>query len=208
MFGFICLGISTVCFNMINWSFPLRETAGQSFRRMYCLVLPAGRWVLSTSAGLDSRIAIFQFVFNCKLSNCLKPEICSAPLGPFPSHVFKHKQIIYESGKHLPLEYPLQRSLVGIIFFWLFIKALLLSLFKIQGKTCAAGPVPRGSDHLTYICSISIAYCTIPLVALWAYTFPATRIVELTCCLGTRKRENWSNTQETTPARVACEASY
>lgn len=193
---------------MINWSFPLRETAGQNFRRVHCLVLPAGRWVLSTSADLNSGTGVFQFVFNFKFSNILKPEICPALLGPFPSHVFKHKQIIYESGKRLPLEHSLQRSLVGIIFFWLFIKALLLSLFKIQGEICAAGPVPRGSDHLTYICSISVAYCTIPLVALWAHTLPAMRRLELTRCLGTRKRENLSNTEETTPARVACEASY
>lgn len=49
--------------------------------------------MLSTSVGLDSGVGIFQFVFNFKFSICLKPEIFFAPLGPFPSHAFKHKKL-------------------------------------------------------------------------------------------------------------------
>lgn len=58
-----------------------------------------------------------------------------------------------------------------------------ISLVKIQCENRAVGPVLRGEDHLTYLCSISIAYSTVSFIALWAHTLPAARRLKLTSCL-------------------------
>lgn len=44
-FGFVCLLVSMVCFNMINGVFPLRQTSRQNFR-----MLIAPTWEVSASA--------------------------------------------------------------------------------------------------------------------------------------------------------------
>lgn len=79
-----------------------------------------------------------------------------------------------------------------------------ISLVKIQCENCAVGPVLRGGDRLTYICSISIAYSTVSFIALWAHTLPAARRLKLTSCLWTRKRKFVKYSR----ARMACKTPY